>query len=386
MSNKMTRKDWEELFPELTLFEIAQVMAKAEQTTDAEKNPTLPGNPAAKKTIGEILKVVRAEYMQHELERPDARIQADGTMRIKDTTTYRTYDTNWKRLEAKYEDLEIGQLTKQIVKDFCFDAMQIAKATHAKNRKSREEKGLSVKEENGHQAYNRALDTVATIVRHALENGYISISPLVGIKRKPLSEGDRHGLSQEQIEELFHVVLNGGNDPALDYLIIWSILELACRSGGILHMCLGDIDIEHQTVRVREKGGKSRKQPVTLELAQTLDAFARARGAKLSTDPVFFFHQKGPGQGRPLSRGRYETLWKRISKELSWVSEKRVSNHWIRHTTLSWLDRAGTPETVVSKYAGHGSANVTQRYTKVRLEEISKAHERLFGKAHPLAE
>jgi integrase len=383
--SKMTRKDWEELFPELNLFEIAQVMAKAEQESGELGTQRTQINQASKKTIGEILKVVRAEYMQHELERPGARIQEDGTMRIKDTTTFRTYDTNWKRLEAKYSELAIGELNKQIVKDFCFDAMQLAKATHAKNRKLREEKGLPVKEEDCHQAYNRALDTVATIVRHAIENGMITVSPLVGIKRKPLSEGDRHGLTQEQVEELFDTALNGGNDPALDYLIIWSILELACRSGGILHMQLGDIDMEHQTIRVREKLGKSRKQPVTQALAETLIAFATERGAKLSTDPVFYFHQKGPGQGRPLSRKRYETLWNRISKELPWVAEKRVSNHWIRHTTLSWLDRAGTPETIVSKYAGHGSANVTQRYTKVRLEEISRAHEQLFGKVHPLA-
>lgn len=384
--SKMSRKEWEELFPELSLFEIAQLMATQEQSPNITSSITASTNPGSKKTIGEILTVVRAEYMQHELERPDARIQPDGTMRIKDTTTYRTYDTNWKRLEAKYADLPIGELNKQIVKDFCFQALQTAKATHAKNKQLRETKGLPVKEEEGHQAYNRALDTVATIVRHAMENGYITVSPLVGIKRKPLSEGDRHGLSQEQIEELFSVALNGGNDPALDYLIIWSILELACRSGGILHMRLGDIDIEHQTVRVREKLGKSRKQPVTRALAETLDKFARERGATLSSDPVFHFHPKGPGKGRPLSRGRYETLWKRISKELPWVSEKRVSNHWIRHTTLSWLDRAGTPETVVSKYAGHGSMNVTQRYTKVRLEEISRAHEELFGQAHPLAQ
>lgn len=382
----MTRKDWEELFPELTLFEIAQVMAKADQEAGEIATPNALLNPASKKTVGEILKVVRAEYMQHELERPGARIQEDGTMRIKDTTTYRTYDTNWKRLEAKHSNLAIDDLNKKIVKDFCFDAMQLAKATHAKNRKLREEKGLSVKEEDCHQAYNRALDTVATIVRHAIENGLITVSPLVGIKRKPLSEGDRHGLTQEQVEELFDATLNGGNDPALDYLIIWSILELACRSGGILHMQLGDIDTEHQTIRVREKLGKSRKQPVTRALAETLVAFASERGAKSSSDPVFYFHRKGPGQGRPLSRKRYETLWSRIAKELPWVAEKRVSNHWIRHTTLSWLDRAGTPETVVSKYAGHGSANVTQRYTKVRLEEISRAHERLFGKVHPLAE
>lgn len=114
-------------------------------------------------------------------------------------------------------------------------------------------------------------------------------------------------------------------------------------------------------------------------------ALAKDRGATTDDDPVFHFLVDGPGAGRAMSAKRFETLWTRIGKELPWVAQKRVTSHWLRHTTLSWLDRIGASETVVSKYAGHGPSTVTGKYTKVRLEEVSGAHQRLFGRVHPLA-
>jgi integrase/recombinase XerC len=75
---------------------------------------------------------------------------------------------------------------------------------------------------------------------------------------------------------------------------------------------------------------------------------------------------------------RFETLWRRISKELPWVEEKGVSSHWIRHTTVTWIDRAFN-STMAQAFAGHTPANVTASYSTPTPEELAQAHAALTG-------
>jgi hypothetical protein len=73
-------------------------------------------------------------------------------------------------------------------------------------------------------------------------------------------------------------------------------------------------------------------------------------------------------------------LWKRLRDEIRWVAEKQVSNHWLRHTTLTWVDRVVSSPAITSKYAGHGPSTVTASYTSARIDEIKQAHSSIFGK------
>lgn len=358
----------QELFPELTKYELAELLLAQKEEKSA--------------TISELLVPIRNRYMRKELLRPRAIIQPDGTMKVRDTTTYRTYETHWLRLEAAHGNLPIKMLTDEIVLDFCAAAQDHAKARHAISDAARIEAGKRVKERDGAQSYNHALEAVSAIVRHAMAKGFITENPLYDITRLPLSESDRHGLTPEQVDAIMFVALNGGNDPVLDYLLLWSMLETACRVGGLLKLRVRDIDVNRQFIRFHEKSGKSRKQPVTRPLAEALLLIASERGSIDADDPVFRYHPEAAGKGAPMKAKRFETLWKRIGKELAWVDEERITSHWLRHTTLTWIDRVASP-TVAGKFAGHGSVNVTSKYTKARLEEVSKAHEALFGQFHP---
>jgi integrase len=368
-------------FPKLTEFELAELSLKylLSKTAGSDKSGK-KADSDPNMTVGEIIGVLRKRLWKVELRRPRAKIQEDGSLKIKDSSTYRTYETNWRRLEEKYAHLPISELTEEIALDFCSDAMDIALERHKKIADEREKKGLPAKEETGHHAYNRALDVLATVVRYAKKKGAIDISPLIDIERKPISESDRHGLSPEEVEEILHSAISGGNDPILDYILLWTILETACRSGGLLRLRIRDIDAKQRLVRFHEKEGKSRKQPVSQELVEALLALAKSRGSVNSNDAVFRFHPKGNGKGRPLTARRFERLWERLRDEIRWVAEKQVSNHWLRHTTLTWVDRVVSSPAITSKYAGHGPSNVTDAYSTARMDEIKQAHSSVFGK------
>lgn len=362
------KAQYQELFPELSAYEIANLVLAHKDEKSA--------------TIAELLVPIRARYMAKELRRPQAKIQPDGTMKLRDTTTYRTYETYWIRFEEAHGALPISELDDTIITAFCVAAQEQAKTTHAIHDAKREDEGRTVKERDGATSYNHALEAVSVIVRHAIAKGYIKNDPLFEVERATVSESDRHGLTPEQVDAIMYVALNGGNDPVLDYLLLWSMLETACRIGGLLKLRVGDIDVNRQFIRFHEKGGKSRKQPVTRALMDALLQIAKERGSLNAKDPVFRYHPDGAGKGRQMKARRFETLWKRLGKELKWVDDERITSHWLRHTTLTWVDRVASPA-VASKYAGHGPNNVTDIYTRARLNEITKAHEALFGQFHP---
>jgi hypothetical protein len=91
--------------------------------------------------------------------------------------------------------------------------------------------------------------------------------------------------------------------------------------------------------------------------------------------------------GRPLTYRRYDSLWARIGQHLRWVHTQQISTHWLRHTTLTWVERV-FGHAVAKEYAGHtdsDSSGSTGTYVRATLEEVAAALAALTGEDHPLA-
>ena len=63
-------------------------------------------------------------------------------------------------------------------------------------------------------------------------------------------------------------------------------------------------------------------------------------------------HAAALPQRRPLTSRRYDHLWHRIGQHLPWVAAQGISTHWLRHTTLTWVERH-FGYGVARAYAGH---------------------------------
>jgi hypothetical protein len=92
--------------------------------------------------------------------------------------------------------------------------------------------------------------------------------------------------------------------------------------------------------------------------------------------------------GRPITRRRYDYVWTRIGQHLPWVATQGVSAHWLRHTTLTWVERTDS-YTVAQAYAGHNGGRIgdggTATYVRATLHEVATALAALAGEPHPLA-
>jgi integrase/recombinase XerC len=83
----------------------------------------------------------------------------------------------------------------------------------------------------------------------------------------------------------------------------------------------------------------------------------------------------------------YDTLWRRLGKHLPWIATLGITAHWIRYTTLTWVER-NYSYSVAAAYAGHtsgGSTGTTLTYVPASIHEIATALSALVGEPHPLA-
>ena len=191
----------------------------------------------------------------------------------------------------------------------------------------------------------------------------------------------RRALTADELEQINDAARSGGNDVVLDALLLRLHTETAGRRGGALGLRVVDLDVTNGLVRLAEKGGTQRWQPITLDLAQRLAEHARTRGAILPTDKLLPFRD-----GRPLTSRRYDQLWKRIGTALQWVAVQGISTHWLRHTTLTWVERH-FGYGIARAYAGHTDSTgpATTTYIKADIHDVAAALSAMTGQPHPLA-
>ena len=207
--------------------------------------------------------------------------------------------------------------------------------------------------------------------------GHLQVSPAAGLRRPRRPRGQRRDLEAEELAELFAAAVSTSDDPELDELILATARETAARREGVLGIELGDLDRRRAAIHLREKFRDERDAPASIELLDALAAHAAARGARLPSDRVLRY-----ADGHPVTSRRLDGLFARVRAELAWADRLGVSLHWLRHTTLSDVERVAGPR-VARAYAGHAPGEVTDRYTHVSFQDLSEAHRLIFAREDP---
>src|SRR5450755_3639842 len=109
-------------------------------------------------------------------------------------------------------------------------------------------------------------------------------NPAARVQKPRRLRSARMPLPDSRLNAIGSVAGSTGNDPALDSLIIRLHIETACRRGGALALTPEDLDPEQCLIRLREKGGTDRWQPVSPTLMTHLLAHAESRGGLHSGD------------------------------------------------------------------------------------------------------
>ncbi len=192
----------------------------------------------------------------------------------------------------------------------------------------------------------------------------------------------RRALPDARLAEINEVAATTGDDPELDTLLLRLHTETACRRGGALALRPQDLDPEQCLILLREKGETVRWQPVSPTLMAALLGHAGERHAPPDGQLLRYRN------GRRITYRRYDHLWDRLGRYLPWVRAQQISMHWIRHTTLTWVER-NFGYAVAKAYAGHtdsgSDTGATATYVRATTHEVATALAALTGEPHPLA-
>ena len=281
----------------------------------------------------------------------------------------RTYGSYWTRMQAEWGERPVDSITASDIEALQRQAIAVA-------RKRRTSRG-------GRHAGEHVIAAARAVFNRAVADGLIdaAANPAHRVPKPRRLPSTRRALTADELDAINVAARTSGNDVVLDALLLRLHTETACRRGGALALRLMDLDVDRGIIRLREKGGTLRWQPVTLHLAQRLAEHAEVRGAVLPTDGLLRYRD-----GRALTSRRYDHLWHRLGGQLPWVAAQGISTHWLRHTTLTWVERH-FGYGIARAYAGHtdttGAATTT--YIKADLQAVATALAAMTGQPHPLA-
>jgi integrase len=236
----------------------------------------------------------------------------------------------------------------------------------------------------GRSAAEHLVAALRCLYRRAVADGYLEAgdNPALKVDKPRRLTSTRRAIGDARLAEINEVAASTGDDPGLDTLLLRLHTETACRRGGALALRLRDLDPDQCLIYLREKGGTSRWQPVSPTLMRHLLAHHEERGQGDQHGPLLRYRD-----GRPLTYRRYDHLWARIGQHLRWVHTQQISTHWLRHTTLTWVERV-YGHAVARAYAGHaegGGTATTDTYVRASLQEVAAALAGLTDEDHPLA-
>ena len=229
------------------------------------------------------------------------------------------------------------------------------------------------------------------------------------LTKQKRSVGTARAYSADQLDELWTAIFtSGSSDTELDMLITWFQLETGSRRGGPLSVSISDCKFHTNKVGLQEKGDNYVEQPVSEALLAVLLRHAMTRGnviaanpqaiavdeitldvvregrVKLRNDePVFYYQPRIGDDGarvpHPLTRRRFETLWKRLRRELPWLEAMHGRPHDLRKTMGTFVERA-FGHAVAQGWLRHAVADTTGVYTQAASDEIERAHSWIIGK------
>ena len=284
--------------------------------------------------------------------------------------TRRVYGSYWNRILTEWPDRRLDEPSPTEIKAFA----EKIKTTVVLRSNAR----------GGHGAAEHLIAAFRCIYKHAENDKLIkrADNPALQVDKPRRLPSTRRALGDDRLTAINHTAATTGNDAELDALILRLHTETAARRGGALALRPQDLDQDQCLILLREKGETTRWQPVSPTLMGHLVRHAQQRGGSADRQLLRY------ADGSPITTRRYDHLWLRIGRHLPWVAIQGISTHWLRHTTLTWVER-NFGYAVARAYAGHNDntndAGTTTTYVRATLEEVATALAALTDEPHPLA-
>ncbi len=213
--------------------------------------------------------------------------------------------------------------------------------------------------------------------RWLIEQGRITVDPLLNIQPPVTAERFPKTLSEKQVEDL--LAAPDVNTPLglRDRTLLEVVYASGLRVSELVGLKLFNISLNDRVVRTFGKGGKERLVPLGEIAADWLQRWLReGRPVLLKGRNSDFVFVTGRKDSAGMTRQMAWTLIKKHAVTAG-IPREKISPHVMRHAFATHLLNHGADLRVVQLLLGHADISTTQIYTHVaraRLKDLHAAH------------
>ena len=210
-----------------------------------------------------------------------------------------------------------------------------------------------------------------TFFEFLVNNEDIKVNPMSKTKRpKVKTEHQVTYLTQDEIQQMFDNIKRNANSRLLnrDMALFSLFLSTGLRNSALTQINVEDLDFSNNTVKVIEKGNKSRTIRFGSNMRNLLLSWLKDREIffpDTTTNALFISQLK--------ERISIHTVGQLVEKYTKNIKGKHITPHKLRATACTTLSANGVPIQVIKEMVGHENIQTTTRYVGVLDEEIKQA-------------
>ena len=230
----------------------------------------------------------------------------------------------------------------------------------------------------------RKISALRTFYKYLYRERVVESNPVSGVSAPKKTKSLPKFLNKEEIEQ----ILNNVNIESPSGFRNRAILELLWATGmrisELSGLNFGDLNLEHNEIKVFGKGSKERIVLISERAKQYLERYIHTARRLVARDfppppqeensPVFI-NNTGYRLNTKTIRNVINSIVERISLP------KKVTPHMFRHSFATYLIENGADLRVVQELLGHASISNTQIYTHISTKHLTDT----YNKAHPRA-
>lgn len=243
-----------------------------------------------------------------------------------------------------------------------------------------------VLQEREYSATTRARKIASTkaLFNFLLEEGLVSQDPTESLESPRIGRALPKSLSEREMGLLLQEASGGATpESRRDMAMIELMYATGMRVSEMVHLAVGDLNLNEKYVRCLGKGSKERLISMHDQAAITLDAYLKeVRPHLLSQrkkgsvrEDALFLNQRG----ERLTRQGFWLILKGLGNRAN--IETPITPHTLRHSFATHMLKGGAPLRYLQELLGHASISTTQVYTHLAQEQVQVE----YDKAHPRA-
>ncbi|MCP4219452.1 MAG: site-specific integrase [bacterium] len=197
---------------------------------------------------------------------------------------------------------------------------------------------------------NRELGLMRHMFTKAVDWGYLSTNPLLGINMMYREDPTENILNVTELERLIDLA----KSPLKEQVII--ALNTGMRKGEILRLKWATVNLEERFIETRSKTKTIRIIPINDELFKVLSDLSLKRAGALH---LF----ENPKTGKPVQSNK--TAWKTLLRRAGLIGFRF---HDLRHNFATYALLNGGDLVSLQETLGHTDVRTTRRYAKAMLK------------------